>query len=143
VAEPIIKDRDKKEIQSVFERLEEPVTLVLFTQEHECQYCRETHQLLEELTALSDKLTLEVYDFVKDKDKAEDYGIDKIPAIVPVGDRDYGIRFFGIPAGYEFATLLEDLVDVSRRDHGLDEEVMAMLEKVDRPVHMQAMITPT
>ena len=143
MAEPIIQEKDKKEIQTVFERLEQPVTLVYFTQEHACQYCRETHQLVDELTALSDKLSLEVYDFAKDEETVKAYGIDKIPALVLLGDKDYGIRFYGIPAGYEFATLLEDIVDVSRRDHGLSPEVLALLEQVDQPVHMQAMITPT
>jgi len=139
----MIKDEDKLEIKKVFSALENDVKMIFFTQEHECQYCSHTHELLNELAPLSDKLHLEVYDFVRDADKVKKYGIDKIPAIVLEGERDYGIRFYGIPAGYEFTTLIEDILDVSRRNPGLDPKVLAELSKVDKPVHMQAMVSPT
>ena len=88
------------------------------------------------------------YDFARpepftEADLAKKYGVDKIPAIILVCDRDYGIRFYGVPAGYEFAALVEDIKDVGGRDPGLSKEVMAELAKVDQPVHMQVLISPT
>ncbi len=139
----MIKDSDKVEIRKILAALENDVKIVFFTQEHECQYCMHTRELLQELAELSDRLHLEIYDFVKDADRVKKYGIDKIPAIVLEGDRDYGIRFYGIPAGYEFSTLLEDILDVGRRNPGLDSKILAELAKVDKPVHMQAMVSPT
>jgi glutaredoxin-like protein len=141
--ERLIKDDDRKHIEEMFRELDHPVTLVMFTQETECEMCSTTRQLLEELAGLSDRITLEVKDFVAEADEARRYGVDKIPAIVLLGERDHGIRFYGVPAGYEFATLLEGIVDASRRTHGLSEDVLALIEKVDEPVHMQVMITPT
>jgi alkyl hydroperoxide reductase subunit AhpF len=119
------------------------VKIVMFTQEFECEYCKTVRDLLEDLAGLSDRISLEVLDFVKDRAKAESYGIDKIPAFLVMGEKDYGIRFFGVPAGYEFPTLIEDIIDVSRREHGLSADLTGMLAKIEKPVHMQVIISPT
>ncbi len=139
----LIQEKDRAEIQKRLAQMKEPVTIVNFTQELECQYCRETRQLLEELAELSDKLSLQVYNFITDKQVAETYKIDKIPATVILGDKDYGIRYFGIPAGYEFATLLEDIVTVSNRDSGLSPAARQKLKEVSEPLHIQVFVTPT
>jgi alkyl hydroperoxide reductase subunit AhpF len=102
-----------------------------------------TRGLLEEVAALSEKISLEAYDFVKEADLAKKYGIDKIPATALLGDRDYGIRFYGVPAGYEFTSLIEDIIDVSKRDSGLPKELLDELSKIDKPVHIQILISPT
>jgi alkyl hydroperoxide reductase subunit AhpF len=115
----------------------------MFTQETECPHCEMTRMMLEEVSGLSDKLSLEVHDFVGEADLAKKHGVDKIPATVLLGDRDYGIRFYGVPAGYEFNVLIEDIVDVGKRNPGLSKEVMTELSKVDKPVHMQVLISPT
>jgi hypothetical protein len=83
--------------------------MVAFTQEFECEYCAETQQLVEDVAALSDLIEVEVYDFVADAEKAEELGVDKVPAIAVIGAEDYGVRFYGIPAGYEFVSLLHSL----------------------------------
>jgi alkyl hydroperoxide reductase subunit AhpF len=69
--------------------------------------------------------------------------VDKIPATVIEGDQDYGIRYYGMITGYEFATLLQDLVDVSKRDSGLSPETKNRLKKVDQKIHLQVFTTPT
>lgn len=139
----MLKDEDRKAVGKRFEGIVEPVKIVMFTQAIECEHCSATRGLVEELAGLSDKLSVEVLDFVKDKARADAYGVDKIPALVLLGDRDYGIRFFGIPAGYEFSTLIEDIVMVGKRDHGLPEDVVKELAKIDSPVHMQVVVSPT
>ena len=117
-----INEKDAKVIRERLAKLPGPVTLAIFTQEFECEYCRQTRELAEEVAGLSGgKVTTEVFDFVKDKAKADQMGIDQIPALAVLGGRgkDYGIRFFGIPAGYEFASLLESLEMVAKGDSGL------------------------
>jgi hypothetical protein len=90
----LIRDEDKKAIREEFaEKLVGPVRLVMFTQKIECRFCAETRQIVEEVAALSDKITAEIYHFIADKEQAEAYGIDKIPAIAVIGAQDYGIRF--------------------------------------------------
>lgn len=139
----VLKDSDKSQIQQMLSGMQDPVEVVMFTQKMECDHCQVTHELLEELTALSDKLTLTVHDFVDESDLAKTYGVDKIPGVVLKNSVEHGVRFFGVPGGYEFATLLEGILDMSNNTHGLSERVLAQLQKVDQPVHMQVMITPT
>jgi glutaredoxin-like protein len=139
----LIGDKDRKAIQDRLKELVNPVKIINFTQELECQYCRETRMFLEEISSLSDKISLLVYNFITDKAVAEQYKIDKIPATIIMGEKDYGIRYFGIPAGYEFASLLEDIIMVSRRDSGLSEKTREKLKTVKESLHFQVFVTPT
>ncbi|MFC2076810.1 thioredoxin family protein [candidate division KSB1 bacterium] len=131
------------QVRERFSELEGTVRLVVFTQELECQYCRENRDLMTEIAELSDKIEIEVYNFQTDSDQVEKYGIDKIPATAIVGEKDYGIRCYGIPAGYEFSSLIEDIVDVSRGSVELGEDVLAAIKDVNEPVHIQVFVTPT
>ena len=139
----LLQEKDREYIRQLFGTLPNEVKLIYFTQEIECQYCRETHQILEEVSALSDRINLEVYNFVNDKEQVEKYKIDKIPATVIEGQRDYGIRYYGIPSGYEFSSVLEDIVDVSRGESGLSPESKEMLKEITRPLLLQVYVTPT
>lgn len=139
----LLQEKTREDVKKQLAQLEKPVKIINFTQEFECQYCSETRQLLQEIFALSDKLSLEVYDFIKDKEQVEKYKVDKIPATIIVGERDYGIRFYGIPAGYEFATLLQVILMVSRGDSGLSESSRKKLAELKNPLHIQVFVTPT
>jgi glutaredoxin-like protein len=138
-----IQDKDRTVVKTRFEELDHPVKLINFTQELECMYCAETRKLMEEVTELSDKISLEVYNFVNDKEQVNRYSIDKIPATVIEGDKDYGIRFFGVPSGFEFGTLIESIVMASKGDSGLKPETRAALALLAEPVHLQVFVTPT
>ena len=116
--------KDKKALTKVFGELTGQVKLVMFTQEVECEYCQLTREMVEEVAALSDNVSVEVHDFVNDASRAKEFGVDKIPAVIVMGDRDYGIRFYGIPAGYKFTTLIETILDVSRGEHELPKSVV-------------------
>ncbi len=137
----LLREEDRQEIRKLFQDLVNPVKLVAFKSDKGCDYCPDTIMLLDELTQLDDRLSLEVYDL--SDEKASEYKIDKVPAIAIVGDKDYGIRFFGIPAGYEFAALLGDIIDVSKRDSGLAAPLREQLKKINIPVHIQVFVTPT
>jgi glutaredoxin-like protein len=138
-----LTEKDQQFVRNLFENMKDPVQLIMFTQELECQYCRETHQILEEVAALSDKISLTVYNFQTDKEIAEKYKIDKIPATVIEGKKDFGIRYYGIPSGYEFSSLLEDIVDVSVNESGFSQPAKKMLANIKAPLHMQVFVTPT
>ena len=138
-----------------FEEMTGKVKILHFTQEpsrlvllgsigsQDCAFCKETKQLLQEVAELSDKIDFQVFDFKADKDTATAYGIDKIPATVIMGDEDYGIRIYGIPSGYEYQTLIDDIVDVSHRDSGLAEATRLALKAVDKDIRIQVFVTPT
>jgi glutaredoxin-like protein len=141
---PMIQEKDRQTIQQLFaERLVNPVRLVMFTQATECPYCEQTRQLAEEVASLADPISLEVYDFTADLEQVQAFGIDKTPAIAILGTQDYGVRYYGIPAGHEFATFIEDIVDVSAGAADLQPETQAALAQVQQPVHIQVFVTPT
>jgi len=131
----------KEELQ---QNIKEPVRLVVFTQELECQFCKETRELTQEVANLvPDKIKVEIYDFVKDADKAKEYGIDKVPAIAIIGKKDYGIRYYGIPYGYEFNPFIDNIVNVSKGTTNLSEETKTKLQSLEKPVHIQVFVTLT
>ncbi len=140
---PMLKQEDREEVSRQLEGLASSVQLVMFTQTIECEFCAETRDLVEEIASLSDKVDAVVYNFVTDKDKADDYGIDKIPAIAVVGEKDFGVRFYGIPAGYEFTALIEAIKIVSTGQSGLSDTTKEALAEIDEPVHFQVFVTPT
>ena len=138
-----ISKEDQEYLKKEFSKMTNPVKLVFFTQQFECEYCELTHELLNELSGNSDKIKVEIYEFVKDQEKVKQYDIKRIPAIVVEGAKDYGIRFYGVPAGYEFSTLVEDIIDVSNGTTNLSQETKEELKKLTMPVHIQAFVTPT
>lgn len=139
----LLPEEIKTQVRDSFADLKTPVKLVFFTQEFECAYCRETRQLLEEVAELSDMVEVEVYNFVTDANKVEEYGVDKIPATVIMSDKDYGLRFYGIPAGYEFTSLVHAIRLVGGADSQLDEATRSRVAALAEPVHMQVFVTPT
>lgn len=146
----LLNDNIEKQIRQAFEALTGPVKIVMFTQGEnalECEYCVETRQLLEELSELSDKITLEVHDFVREAQLAEQYHIDKIPAVAILSGgatpKDHGIRLYGVPAGYEFSTLIEDILMVSRQTSTLNARTLDELKKLTQSVNIQVFVTPT
>jgi glutaredoxin-like protein len=140
---PLLKDTDLEEVREILLEMKSPVKLVHFTQEEGLQYGRETRQLLEELAAVSSQISLEVYDFQKDTEKVREYGIEQVPATVIRNGKDYGIRFYGLPAGYEFSTLMDAIVVVSKGDSGLRPESRERLAQLAKPLHLQVFTTPT
>lgn len=139
----LIRDDDLMEIRKRFQPLAQPVKLVHFTQELNLEYGRETRQLLQELAAASDKVSLEVFNFLIDREKVAEYKVDKVPATVVRNGKDYGIRFYGLPAGYEFSALLDAMLSVSAGDSGLSEESKDALKQVAQPLHLEVFVTPT
>lgn len=141
----ILQDKDKAAVQERLAPMTGKVKMIYFTQELECQYCKETGELLNEVAELSDKLEVESYNFQTDKEQTEKYGITQIPATVIVGEDgvDHNIRYYGIPSGYEFASLLEDLLMISANDSGLDAATREELAKLENDIHMQVFVTPT
>lgn len=139
----LIRDEDANEIRKRLNEMAIPVKIIHFTQELNVQYGRETRMVLEELAGLSDKLSVEVYDFILDKEKAAEYAIDKVPATVVRNGKDYGIRYYGMPAGYEFSTLLDAILDVSKGEPDLGAESKEKLAALAQPIHLEVFVTPT
>jgi glutaredoxin-like protein len=140
----LIPDEHKEHLKSEFsEKLENPVKIIMFTQELECQFCVQTRQLINELATINDKIKVEIYDFVANADKAKEYEVDKVPALAIVSEKDYSVRFYGLPYGYEFQTLIEAVINVSRGKTDISDKTRDMLKQVKTPVHVQVFVTLT
>lgn len=154
----LLRDADRENLRKELNVLQTPVRLVFFTQALNCEYCGLTKQVLEELAGLSDKIELKEYNFAIDKDAVAQYKIARVPAIAvtrveqpkllvtgneQARERDYGIRYYGVPAGYEFAALIGDILDVSAGKSGLSEHSQNTLKQLQNPLHLQVFTTPT
>lgn len=140
----LIPEEHKEHLRmELSEKLEKPVKIIMFTQEIECQFCSQTRELITEMATLSDKINAEIYDFLADAEKAKEHGVDKVPAIVILGEKDYGVRYYGLPFGYELQTLIEGIINVSRGRTDIPEEVKNRLKEVNTLVHIQVFVTLT
>lgn len=143
---PIIEEDDRKTIQNMFgERLESTAHIRFFSSKDDCQYCADTLEILQELADLSDKIDLQVFDKDENPDTVGKFGVDKFPAIIFVDDneKDTGVHFYGIPSGYEFGTLVEDIIDVANNHTELSPETIQALKQIDEDVTLSVFITPT
>ncbi len=140
----LISEEVANQLKEEFASLKNPVRLAVFYQALADPESEQVKRLVEELAALDPRLTAESYNFVLDKEKVEALGIGRIPAIAILGaEKDYGIRMYGLPSGYEFGTLVDAIVDVSSGDSGLSEGTRAALREIAQPVQLQVFSTPT
>jgi alkyl hydroperoxide reductase subunit AhpF len=140
----ILTERDRTAVRAELAKMAGPVKLVVFsTQLGASEYCVETERLVREVAECSDQVTVEILNLHIDRTQAEAYGVDRVPAIVVEGARDYGIRFFGIPMGYEFTNLIDAIVVASSGTPSLGAETLERLAGLKEHVHIQVFSTPT
>ncbi len=109
----------------------------------ECATCEDTRKLLEELSALSDKITLTVRELADERDEAMKLKIDKVPGTVVRGPANRALRFFGAPGGNEFPNFVETIVDASKTKVELGAESAKQLKRLKDRVSIAVYVTPT
>jgi glutaredoxin-like protein len=140
----VLNEMIKAQTGTRLKALPNPVRLAVFTQEANCRFCSENRHMAEEVAALApDKVHLEVWNFAADTEKARELNIERVPAIAVLGERDYGIRFYGVPAGFEFTTFVAALELASGRDSGLKPETRERLKALTKPVDLKVFTTLT
>jgi alkyl hydroperoxide reductase subunit AhpF len=140
----LITDEVAEQLRQEFRKLKDPVRLAVFSQALADPETEQVKRLADELAALEPKITAESYNFVLDTGKVASLKIQRIPAIAILGAaKDYGIRMYGLPSGYEFGSLVDAILDVSSGDSGLSAPTREALSAVERPVHVQVFSTPT
>jgi alkyl hydroperoxide reductase subunit AhpF len=134
---------DEQEVRRQFEQLQQPVKLVVFSQSLSAgDLCRENEQLVREVAGLSDRISVEVLNLAIDRDRAQAYGVDQVPAIVVEGERDYGLRFYGVPSGYEFGNLIDSIIVASTGEPDLSDDTKASLGALADDVDIKVFSTP-
>ncbi len=139
----ILTDKDRAGVTEEFRKLTGPVKLVVFGSELGSEYSVENERLVREVAECSDQVAVEVYNLHIDREKAAAYGVDRVPAIVVEGAKDYGIRFFGIPMGYEFTNLIDGMLVAASGEPRLSLETLERVRGLGGPVHIQVFTTPT
>jgi len=149
---PFLNPQDAETIRRRFAAdLEGPVRLLLFLSAtgglalpgEDWEIAEYTRRILTEVAALSEKVTLEAYGLLSHPEKAQRFGITQVPAIVFLGQQDYGVRYLGLPAGYEFVTLLDVIIAVSRGRGELAAPTREALAALPGETHLQVFVTPT
>ncbi len=136
-----LAEEQRQAIRSAFAGLTRtvPVRLVLGPGEapltviaagHEIDFGAEARALLEQLAQLSDLVTLSV-------EETSERG--RWPEIT-VGD---GLRYHGLPWGYELATVVGAVVEAGRAESSLSADSLAALATLQRPVELEVYVTPT
>lgn len=146
--ERLLNEQVTGQIRQAFTKLSNPVQILYFGMQENCEYCAETLQLLTEVSELDERLNLSTHDLKNDAALAAKFQVDKAPAIIIAGKDgdeviDLGIQFAGIPSGYEFSTLITDILLASERDSGLSDETRDYLKSLTKPLHLQVFVTPT
>lgn len=135
--------RDEEAVVKEFSRIAGPVTLTVFASGLGPESNAQTVALIKEVAALDDRISVAVLNPHIEREEAATYGVDVTPAVVVEGARDYGIRFLGLPAGYEFSNLIDAVVAVSSGEAGLSEDTTAALRGLTEDVVIKVFSTPT
>ncbi|HMA61948.1 MAG TPA: thioredoxin family protein [bacterium] len=140
---PLLDEENRNKVKDFLEDMQNEVEIVYFTQEVECESCSQTHEFLKEISGLNDKLSLTIYDFVDDEDKAKEFGLEQIPAITLL-DKDGNhtrIKFYGIPGGYEINSFLTSIMEVSGNHEPIEPNIVERIEKIDKDIDIKVFIT--
>jgi alkyl hydroperoxide reductase subunit AhpF len=140
---PFLQARDEAAVKKEFERIAGRVKLTVFASELGGDSSSQAVALIREVAALSDQLSVTVLNPHIDREQAEAYGVTESPVVVVEGAQDYGIRFLGIPAGYEFSNLIDSIIAVSAGQTGLSDETKATLAGLTEDVTIKVFATPT
>jgi len=141
---PLIGEEDRTALREQFEsRLTGHVSLIIFTKNLDCRFCKEVAQVARELSELDPRIRSELLDIDENPDRATQLGIIGVPATVVMGSIDYRIRFYGTPAGHEFSTYVQDIINVSRGDPGLSQQTLEGIKRINVDTRIRVFVTPT
>ena len=138
----LFEEKVQIQLREILRTMKDKVEIINFTQELECTMCRETRSFVEEIASLSDKLSVKIYNFIADKDMVRKYGVERTPAIVLLDKEgiDSGVKFYGLPGGYEINSFLGSIIEISGKRDELPEEILSRIKKVDKDIHIQVFV---
>ncbi len=120
----------KQALGGYFSAIQNPVTLVLQTGEHEKR--AEQLQFLTEISTLSDNLRFE----------ERDAGLrSPLSFALEVEGTPTGILFSGIPGGHEFNSLILAILHTGGSEMKLDESLRNLVKQVSQPMRFEVFIS--
>jgi glutaredoxin-like protein len=139
----LLQEKDRQALQKRLAELPNTVKLVVFTTRQQPETSELLSQIAQEVVAASGgKVVMEQHSMESEPEVAAQYNIQHAPAVVVrTEEKDYGIRYTGIPAGFEFASLIGAIEDVGKGDPALAPDSRLMLANLRRPVHIRVFVT--
>lgn len=139
----IFNDNIKENLTKILSQMKENVNIIYFTQEIECNTCGDTRKFLEEISQLNDKIKLTIFNFQLNQDKAKELVVMKIPAIILLDkdNNDTGVRFYGLPGGYEINSFLSAILEISGNKTELPENILNRIKAINKDIHIQVFVT--
>ncbi len=145
--------KDQEAIQAKFAaEMAAPVKIDYFTQRETkleapgvkpCAFCKQTQDMLQELSALSDLISLRLHQFEDDPEEKATFGVERVPGMVLRGPGPGFFKYYGIPGGTEFPAFVESLVDLSRWETLLSPDSVKALSELKTDVSVRVFVTPT
>jgi glutaredoxin-like protein len=141
----IFNEEIQKQLTDMLGNFPRRVRIAFFGSDNGCRSCKDTLQFMTEFAALHENLELDVYDMEVDRDYAAELGVDKVPSMVVLDSdsQDFGMRFYGIPAGYEIHSLISAVREMGGIPADLPVEIEERISKLDKDVHIRVFVTPT
>ena len=116
--------------------------MIFFEQAIGCDACAPTRRILEQIVAEHENVSLETLNLVLDKEKAAEFGVDRVPAVIIAAPGRERIRYYGAPLGNELPTFVEAVTMAATGETRLSEQSRAQLKTLSAPVHLQVFFTP-
>jgi thiol-disulfide isomerase/thioredoxin len=136
----MLSDRSLSLIKNVNVELSKPVRLVLFTSDTGCETCPDLMQLARAIKTRFNRIALETYDIVMDRDKAEQYGIKIAPALVVQGGEGQTVMFYGLIEDVFLDLLLSTIMAVSHAKAWFPENVRRALGHLANDVSIRVFV---
>ncbi len=142
----IVNDETKRDLKGIFSKqLGGNVKIWLFTSKNReaCQYCDAVEEIADALAGVDARISVFKYRIEESSNEAKALGIENVPAMLIHGAKAHGIYYYGIPAGYEFESLVQDIIDVSNEASRLPERVKEEAKRINKKVDIKVFVTPT
>lgn len=124
----------KTQLQAYLEMLREPIELVASLDDSAA--AQEMRELLEEITSMSDKITLTNGDDARKPSFAVQRATTHKDA-----SQSVGVRFAGIPMGHEFTSLVLALLHTGAHPMKIEAEKIAQIAAVEGKFHFETYIS--
>jgi thioredoxin reductase (NADPH) len=98
---------------------------------------------LEEITALSDKITVLLYRKNENPDMEQQIGFARLPIAAFLTEKhEYaGIKFSGIPGGQEMTSFVLAIYNLAGPGQKIEQSVQAKIEKITKPTKLEVFVS--
>ncbi len=141
----LLTDKNRTEISFMIGDLKDKVRILAFYSDVSCPTCLDTMQYIEEICELNEKLDLNKYEKTKHTEIFQKYDISLVPALIVSNSESKisGIRFYGIPSGYEIHSFIHAIKMVSGIENSIESEIIERIKRLNKTFHIDVFITPT